>query len=48
MKYYIDYIFNLFKRFGINKAGQGFMLNTLQCSAEKEMTRSNINILYTN
>ena len=46
MKYYIDYIFNLFKRFGINKAGQGFMLNTLQCSAEKEMTRSKINILY--
>lgn len=44
--YYIEYIFDYFRRSGCNKAGQGLMLRTIRFTTEKNFTRPQMNNLW--
>lgn len=44
--YYIEYIFNYFRRNGCLKAGHGLMLRTIRFTSEKSFTRPKMNNLW--
>lgn len=44
--YYIEYIFNYFRRNGCLKAGHGLMLKTIRFTSEKSFTRPKMNNLW--
>lgn len=44
--YYIEYIFDYFKRNGCYKAGQGLMLRTIRFTSEKKLLRPQMNNLW--